>query len=182
MNAIVSVIIPNYNHESFLKKRIDSVLNQTFQNFELIILDDCSTDNSRDIIELYRGKARISNIVYNEINSGSPFKQWEKGIQMALGKYIWIAESDDYCDEAFLESALKALQNNNHAIHYCQSYNVDENDNIVNDNFWWTENITSINWCQPFYMDGKDFINKALQFKCVIPNASAVVFKKGSGF
>ena len=50
----ISVIIPNYNHAVFLKERIESVLNQTYTNFELIILDDCSTDNSRDIIEFYR--------------------------------------------------------------------------------------------------------------------------------
>jgi len=51
MGTFVSVIIPNYNHSKFLKERIDSVLNQTFQNFEVIILDDCSKDNSKEIIE-----------------------------------------------------------------------------------------------------------------------------------
>lgn len=67
----VSVIIPNYNHSSYLKERIDSILNQTFQNFEVIILDDCSTDNSKEIIELYRDHTKVSHIVYNEKNSGS---------------------------------------------------------------------------------------------------------------
>jgi glycosyltransferase involved in cell wall biosynthesis len=73
MNPIVSVIIPNYNHAPFLKERIESVLNQSFQDFEVILLDDCSTDNSRDIIEQYRHHPRVSNIIFNEQNTGNTF-------------------------------------------------------------------------------------------------------------
>lgn len=91
----VSVIIPNYCHARFLNRRIDSVLNQTYGDFEVIILDDCSSDNSRDIIETYRHHPRVSHIVYNEKNSGSTFIQWDKGFELAQGEYIWIAESDD---------------------------------------------------------------------------------------
>lgn len=107
----VSIIIPNYNHALYLKQRIDSVLNQTFQDFELIILDDCSTDSSREIIELYRGNPKISQIIYNEKNSGGVFKQWIKGIEEAKGDYIWIAESDDYSAENFLEETMQILAN-----------------------------------------------------------------------
>ncbi len=146
MDPEVSVIIPNYNHARFLRQRIDSVLNQTFTNFELILLDDCSTDNSRDIIESYRKEARVSNIVYNEINSGSPFKQWEKGNQLAQGKYIWIAESDDYCENSFLRSALNMLEKHNHAVHFCQSKMVDENNATLEDTLIWPQSITTINW------------------------------------
>ena len=53
MNPKVSVIVPNYNHSRYLNVRIDSILSQTFQDFELIILDDCSTDNSKEIIDAY---------------------------------------------------------------------------------------------------------------------------------
>src|SRR5690606_24447409 len=110
----VSVIIPNYNHAKYLRRRIDSVLAQTFQDFEIILLDDCSTDKSRDIIETYKGNAKVSHIVYNEENSGSPFKQWEKGIGLAKGKYIWIAESDDWCERNLLESLLPPLEEDSH--------------------------------------------------------------------
>jgi glycosyltransferase involved in cell wall biosynthesis len=64
----VSVIIPNYNHGKYLKQRIDSVLNQTYQHFELIILDDCSTDDSVAIIEAYRGHRKVKKIIYNDKN------------------------------------------------------------------------------------------------------------------
>ena len=110
-NIAVSIIIPNYNHALYLKQRIDSVLNQTFQDFELIILDDCSTDSSRKIIELYHGNPKITQIIYNEKNSGGVFKQWIKGIEKAKGEYVWIAESDDYSADTFLEETMKVLKN-----------------------------------------------------------------------
>ena len=99
----VSVIIPNYNHAPFLKQRIESVLNQSFQDFEMILIDDCSTDGSREIIESYRNNPHVSHIVYNDSNSGSAFLQWNKGIELAKGDWIWVAESDDYAEPTFLE-------------------------------------------------------------------------------
>src|SRR5690348_1753899 len=102
----VSVIIPNYNHAQYLNQRIDSVLKQTYSDFEVIILDDYSIDNSRDIIEQYRTNKKVSAIIYNEINSGNPFQQWDKGIQLAQGEYIWFAESDDWCELNLLETVM----------------------------------------------------------------------------
>lgn len=106
MNPQVSVIVPNYNHAAFLQQRLESVLNQTFQDFELILLDDCSTDGSRDILERYRGDSRVSHVVYNEINSGCPFSQWKKGVDLAQGEWLWIAESDDWSELDFLATLL----------------------------------------------------------------------------
>ncbi|MDD3038762.1 glycosyltransferase family 2 protein [Bacteroides sp.] len=103
MIPLVSIILPNYNHARYLPDRINSILGQTFQNFELIILDDCSTDNSRDVIEQYRNHPKVTHIVYNEQNGGTSYKQWEKGIAYAKGELIWIAESDDLADVHFLE-------------------------------------------------------------------------------
>src|ERR1700756_5018477 len=97
----VSVIVPNYNHARFLPKRIDSILRQSFQDFELILLDDCSTDDSRSILSQHASDPRV-RIEFNQVNSGSPFKQWNRGVGLARGQYIWIAESDDYADERFL--------------------------------------------------------------------------------
>jgi len=124
-NAI-TVIIPNFNHGRYLKQRIDSILNQTFQDFEIIILDDHSTDDSVVIIESYRNHPRISKIIYNEKNSGSPFAQWTKGIHLANSKYLWIAESDDFSDFLFLEKMLELIKTDKRiGIAYCNSNWVD---------------------------------------------------------
>ena len=74
----VSVIIPNYNHARYLRQRIQSVLDQTFQDFDLTYLDDASSDESNAIFVEFDRQPRIKAI-YNGCNSGSPFKQWNKG-------------------------------------------------------------------------------------------------------
>jgi glycosyltransferase involved in cell wall biosynthesis len=109
-NQFVSIILPNYNHAKYLQKRLDSICNQTYQNFELIVLDDCSTDDSLKLLEAYKSHPKVTHFKVNEKNSGSPFKQWQKGISLAKGDYIWIAESDDFCELNFLESQLDLLQ------------------------------------------------------------------------
>ena len=105
----VSVIVPNYNHARYLKARIDSILNQTFQDFELILLDDCSTDNSVELLQSYAGHPHVSHIVLNDRNTGSPFLQWQKGIGLAQGEYVWIAESDDTAQPDFLSTTVAVL-------------------------------------------------------------------------
>ncbi|WP_298894549.1 glycosyltransferase family 2 protein [uncultured Psychroserpens sp.] len=106
----VSVILPNYNHADYLEERLDSIVNQTYQNFELIILDDASTDNSLEVLNRYASHEKVSHFIINENNSGSPFLQWKKGLNLATGDYIWIAESDDSCELDFIETHVKHLQ------------------------------------------------------------------------
>src|SRR5690349_436939 len=119
----MSVIIPNYNHAGFLRQRIESVFSQTLQAYEVILLDDCSTDNSKTILQSYASHPLVSHLVINEINTGNPFRQWEKGVQMASGVWLWIAESDDYSDFRFLETLTKAIDAHPTAgLVYCDSY------------------------------------------------------------
>ena len=75
----VSVIVPNYCHAPYLEQRIESILQQTLQDFELILLDDCSTDGCREILERYRNHPNVSGIFYNELISVSPVNLWNKG-------------------------------------------------------------------------------------------------------
>lgn len=177
---MVSVIIPNYNHAPFLQQRIDSVLNQTHQNFEVIILDDCSTDNSKEILEQYRNDPRVKKIVYNEVNSGSTFKQWQKGMALAEGQYIWIAESDDFADKRFLETVLDPFRSHPDLIlSYCQSMMVDENGKPqgVSD---WADALDHFKWKHDYLESTLVELDKYLSFRNTIVNASAVVFRKPS--
>ena len=123
MKPTVSVIIPNYNHFAFLQQRIDSVINQTYNNFEVTILDDCSTDDSKTVIETYRNHPKVKQIIYNQTNSESTFKQWKKGIESTTGEYIWIAESDDIAGLSFLESLTDLLYNHTKcSFAFCDSF------------------------------------------------------------
>src|SRR5690349_18391470 len=106
----VSVIVPAYNHEPYLKQRLDSVFSQRFDNFEVIILDDHSSDNSVDVIKQYSHQPKLKKIDVNTRNSGSPFIQWQKGFELAAGKYVWIAESDDWAEPDFLEKMVPLLK------------------------------------------------------------------------
>ncbi len=166
---MVSVIIPNYNHEKYLQRRIDSVLNQTYQDFELIILDDKSKDNSIEIIERYRNHPKVSHIIYNEVNSGTTFKQWKKGIELAKGEYIWIAESDDYADITFLEKVISSIEKNNSVVCFSQSYIIDEYDTIKRKkNAILKSDSSSFDY----------FLSNNLLYGNVIYNASMVLFRK----
>ena len=167
----VSIIIPNYNHAQFLNERIQSVLNQTYQNYELIILDDKSSDNSLEIFERYKSNPRVSSIVLNKENSGSPFKQWYKGLELAKGEYIWIAESDDSCDEYFLERMMTGFENDGVVFTFCKSCVYDVSGNKS------TYEFQSV-FHETFYTTGKDFITKYLVRYNYVANASSVVFRK----
>ena len=175
----VSVIIPNYNHAAFLRQRIDSVLSQTYEDMEVILLDDCSTDNSIDIIEQYRNHPRVTSIIYNETNSGSTFKQWNKGIELCRADFIWIAESDDFAHEKFVAELMPAmLDDENIGMAYCQSYKVNDKNEVTGT---WKEDTDSLSntlFAANFKMPGKEYIKQFLIHWNTIPNASGVIFRK----
>lgn len=165
----VSVIIPNYNHAAFLRQRIDSVLEQTFQDFEVIILDDCSKDNSKAIIESYKSHPKISHIVYNLENSGSTFRQWKKGIELSQGEWIWIAESDDYCENDFLKKVYSAAVASESVLGFSLSTEVDADNQFIK------KRPPSI---PATIAQGKDFIVSNMIYQNDIYNASMVIFRK----
>lgn len=177
----VSIIIPNYNHAVFLKQRIESVLQQTSQDFELILLDDCSVDNSVSVLETYKNHPKVTHIDLNTKNSGSPFKQWQKGIALAKGEYIWIAESDDYCELNFMETVMcQFKQYQDLGLVYAQSIDVDADGKTLLHRKEYTKIFKPNIWEQGFVLNGKQFVEAYLKVKNVIPNASAVVFKKSA--
>ncbi|WP_294284032.1 glycosyltransferase family 2 protein [uncultured Chryseobacterium sp.] len=177
MNPLVSVIVPNYNHAKFLSQRLDSIFAQTYQNYEVILLDDCSKDRSAEILEKYAAHPKVSHIVINKKNSGSAFAQWEKGIALAKGAYIWIAESDDFCETDFLETLLPFFsQKENVGLVYCRSNNVDEQNRFHN--IFWPDDLDAKKWKQDYCNNGIDEVKTVLKYRNTIPNASACIFRK----
>ncbi|MGB8065424.1 MAG: glycosyltransferase family A protein [Candidatus Sulfotelmatobacter sp.] len=173
----VSIIVPNYNHARFLPQRLNSILRQTFQDFELILLDDSSTDDSRSILWQYGRDPRV-RIEFNEVNSTSVFKQWNKGVRLARGEYVWIAESDDYADERLLQRLTARLDAEPRAaLAYCRSWRVvhDRVDGFVDPLLPGRE---PDRWTTDYCEDGHEECCNYLVRCNTVPNASAVVFRK----
>lgn len=175
----VSVIIPNYNHAKYLRQRIDTILSQTYRDFEIIILDDCSTDNSREIIDDYTSRFSFIKRYYNTSNSGNAFTQWDLGVNKAKGEFIWIAESDDFADPAFLEKSSAILTNNeNVGIVYCNSNVIDEQNNTLYSSSEFKVRLNKSKWLKSYIVSGRDEISEYLYRNSTINNISGVLFRK----
>ena len=177
----VSVIVPNYNHARFLNQRIDTILNQTFQDFELILLDDCSTDHSRSILSSYASDPRV-RLEFNEANSGTPFKQWNKGVSLSRGEYIWIAESDDYADPRILERLVSILDAKSQIAYVnCRSWCVSETGELtgyVDD--YLASHVDPRRWTADYCANGREECRKYFARTNIVANASAVVFRRAA--
>lgn len=175
---LVSVIIPNYNHARYLERRIRSVLDQTFKDFEIILLDDASTDDSRKIIAQYEGHPLI-RVVLNSENSGSVSHQWNLGVSLSKATYVWIAEADDVAAPELLANLVSRLESRSTAVMaYAQSWFIDELDQQTGDLHDWTADLDSERWQHDFVSDGREECANCLSIKNTIPNASAVVFRR----
>jgi len=110
MNPKISVLIPVYGVEKYLKKCLDSVVNQTLQEIEIILVDDCSEDNSIDIIKEFQLKDQRIKYLKNKKNSGAGFSR-NRGLEIAKGEYIYFLDSDDYIEK----DSLRILYTKAHA-------------------------------------------------------------------
>lgn len=130
-NKTVSVIIPVYNAEKFIEETIQSVLNQTYEDIEIILVDDCSKDNSREIIKEYAKKYK--NIIYylQEKNFGAAVAR-NKGLDLAKGRYIAFLDSDDLWYSEKIEKQINFMRkNNNVAFCYTAYEMIDEEGNLI---------------------------------------------------
>jgi glycosyltransferase involved in cell wall biosynthesis len=176
--STVSVIVPNYNHARFLRRRIESVLRQTYSDFEVILLDDCSTDESRSILSEYANDPRV-RIEFNEKNSGSTFKQWNKGVRLARGEYVWVAESDDYADERLLQRLVSVLDEEPEvSFAFCRSWRITQDDQRNGFADWYLADLDPRRWTADFLSDGREECRHYFVSNNSVPNASAVVFRK----
>jgi glycosyltransferase involved in cell wall biosynthesis len=174
----VSVIVPSYNHAAFVGQRIQSVLDQTFHDYELIILDDASTDPSQDVLSAYDGLPNI-RLIFNQTNSGSVFCQWNRGVREAQGEYVWIAESDDFADPHFLERLVGVLDANpDVGVAYCDSVVVSESGSSHGSGWNYFGGGVPQRWTQDFVNTGRVECAQYLVVENTIPNASAVLFRK----
>jgi O-antigen biosynthesis protein len=175
---LVSVIVPNYQHAEYLPQRLASIVAQGVSDLEIILLDDCSADGSREILEAFAQSEPRARLVANAVNSGSAFRQWQKGLALARGRYVWIAESDDAARPGFLPTLVGLLDRHPEAVlAYCQSEMIDERGCSLGLPLDWTADLSPDRWRTPYLAAGRDELATALVHKNTIPNVSAVVFR-----
>ena len=175
---MISVIIPNYNHAIFLHERFDSVLKQTYSDFDVIILDDASSDESLEIIRGYKSHPKVQSILVNDVNSGSPFNQWVKGIELAKGDLIWIAESDDVADSVFLEKIVPYFDDPEVVLVFTDCKIIDEKSELVRESNPWIHDPSLDIGTKKKIWKGQEFLENYQRYRNFISNASSAVFRK----
>ena len=180
----ISVAVPNYNYEKFLLQRIYSILNQNIKIYELLLLDDCSTDNSRELIDQLEEELKpYINVKkkYNETNGGTAFKQWRKGYEESTGDYLWIAEADDYCDSNFLENVVEPiLKEKDVVLSYTDTAFIDKDGYIIMKSIKnEIDLLKTSHWNHDYINDGVEEIKNYSYLNCTVSNVSSVLFKKG---
>lgn len=181
----VSVVIPNYNYKRFLYQRLYSILSQKEKINEIIILDDCSTDDSRkEIDKIVDELEKYIDIkkVYNEKNSGSAFKQWEKGFSLAKSEYVWIAEADDYCSDKLLKQLVRpVVKNRDIIISYADTAFIDTVGNyLVKSIVPEIDILNTGHWNRNYVNNGKDEFNHYTYLNCTIANVSSCIIKNNN--
>lgn len=133
---LISIVLTNYNRENFILEQLDSIIAQTYRNWELIIVDDCSTDDSRELIGKFIKDNKNKKIIFlkNEKNLGVA-KNFEKGLRFTTGEYIAVCDSDDVWFRNKLEKELKFMKSGNYGMVYSDLMVVDANLKVIKKSF-----------------------------------------------
>ena len=178
----VSVVVPNYNYEPYLESRIASILNQTHPIFELIVLDDCSTDGSVPEIERVAGAFRRDlTLIENQVNSGNVFAQWAKGVARAKGDLVWIAEADDLAEPNFLDGLSAFFARSDVVMAFADSSTVDRDGVPIWPSYkGYYESLFPGALASSALFDGPDFLERFLSVKNIILNVSSVLWRRSA--
>nr|HMN86756.1 glycoside hydrolase family 99-like domain-containing protein [Bauldia sp.] len=176
----ISVIVPNYNYARHLRQRLDSILGQTFPIFELIVLDDASTDDSLAVIDAtLAGWDGTTRVVVNQTNSGSVFAQWRRGAELARGDLVWIAEADDTASPGFLDAVIARMEAAGAALGFSDSFQIDGDGRRIGRSYArYCDDGTQGRFHGDFTLDGATFLRECLSIKNTILNVSAVVWRR----
>jgi len=177
---LVTVIVPNYNHAPYLRQRLDSIYGQTYARVEVLLMDDCSTDESRAILSEYRDRfPDRTRLLFNEANSGGVFHQWEKGLREARGELVWIAESDDWADLKLLETLVPFFKNPAVMLSYARTeFMSGDGSKPVWSMDHYLADVGGDRWGHSWIETAPDIVREAFGQKNIIPNVSSAVFRK----
>ena len=128
---LISIIIPLYNTEKYLSETIKSVLFQSYENWELLIVDDCSTDNSRKLVKDFENRDKRIKLIESEINFGGPAKPRNIGIENSNGEYIAFLDSDDIWHKNKLQIQINYMLKYNYNFTSTNSTLIDKNSETI---------------------------------------------------
>ncbi|TCB80456.1 glycosyltransferase family 2 protein [Acinetobacter sp. ANC 4173] len=128
--SLVSIITPSYNSAKFIGKTIDSVISQTYKEWEMIIIDDCSIDSSVEAIKAYEAKDKRIKLIQLHENSGAAVAR-NTGIQLAQGRFIAFLDSDDCWLPEKLERQIEFMLINDYSFTYTSYFKVDEEGKVL---------------------------------------------------
>jgi glycosyltransferase involved in cell wall biosynthesis len=173
---LVSIVVASYNHAEYLEQRMESLINQTYQNIEIIVIDDCSPDNSVEVLKKYDSHPKV-NLIIREENGG-----WvavsNQGAKMAKGEFIIFANCDDYCDHTLIEQLVSALDKYNSAgIAFSRSLMINEKNVVLGDDYA-SRTLAFKRKCKQDVLLSTQEMQRFLMHSCVIPNLSAALFRK----
>ncbi|GEC73208.1 Glycosyl transferase family 2 [Flavobacterium flevense] len=175
--ALVSIVFTSYNHKEYLRQALDSLVGQTYPNLEIIIIDDCSTDGSQEILKEYSHYPNI-NLKLQTENSGSYVKASNYGASFANGEYILFAQCDDFAESNQIEVLMEQFEKNPSAgVVFSTSKLVDEKGIAFSDDFIGREKSFKNAVSKKSLISGKE-MKEFLSFSCVIPNLSAALIKR----
>ncbi|MEX0774929.1 MAG: glycosyltransferase family A protein [Phycisphaeraceae bacterium] len=170
---LVSVVVHNYNHAPFLHERLGSIAAQTFRDFELIVLDDASTDDSVAVIRELERQIPM-RVQLNAKNSGSPYAQWNTGLHLARGRYLWIADSDDRARPDMLGRLVQAMQQHPRVgLAFCRCQVIERDGQERNE----LMPAGNPQWEHDFVADGRTFCREQLALSSLVATASAVLLR-----
>lgn len=174
--GMVSVVVASYNHADYLVQRMDSLINQSYQDVEILVIDDCSPDNSQEILRRYESNPKVRLIIREQ--NGGWVKVSNEGVALSHGEYIIFANCDDACETQMIERLVKGLQDNPTAgISFCRSLMTNEDDQIIGDDYQVRERAFQVK-CNKDALINATEMRRFLLHSCVIPNLSAALFRK----
>lgn len=174
--GLVSIVVASYNHAEYLAQRMDSLIAQTYQQIEIIVIDDCSTDDSLQVLRSYENAPRVK-LLAGERNGG-----WiavsNQGIELSRGEFLLFANCDDACEPQLIERLVSAMRSgDNVGIAFCRSWLIDKDNKILSDDLRSQQRAFQKRCAVDALIPGAE-MGKYLLHSCVIPNLSAALIRR----
>jgi glycosyltransferase involved in cell wall biosynthesis len=176
MPNLVSIIVASYNHAEYLQQRMDSLINQTYPEIEILVIDDCSSDNSLEVLRKYESHPKVK-LISLEKNGGLVAVN-NQGVEISTGEFIIFANCDDSCDPEMVDKLVKAIHEYPSAgISFCRSLLIDASGRVLGNDFDIRESRFRKKCGKDVLIDKKE-MSHFLLHSCVMPNLSNILFRR----